>query len=217
MTVIYVDLDGTLVQYDRSFADIFTDACEQVGVAPTEEYQQHYVRRFFDRFAAFHDDPFLAAARDLRREFDLDVDPVAFRDARVDAELAATTVAAGVRDALDELGRAHRLGVLSNGVGTVQREKLAVHDMLGLFDAVVVSHDVGATKPDRHIFETAEMRLPDDDHVYVGDDAEDDVGGAVDAGWTPTVHVVDDNAGCPGCRADLHVAPDEFDRLGEVL
>ncbi|SEO65835.1 putative hydrolase of the HAD superfamily [Halogranum amylolyticum] len=217
MTAIYVDLDGTLLQYDRSFADIFADACEQVGVAPPEKYQQYYVQRFFDRFAAFHDDPFLAAACDLRREFGLDVDPVAFRDARVDAELAATTVAAGVRDALDALGREHRLGVLSNGIGAVQREKLAVHDLLGLFDAVVVSHDVGATKPDEQIFETAELRLPADEHVYVGDDAEDDVGGAVDSGWKSTVHVVADDADCPGCRADLHVAPDEFDRLGEVL
>jgi HAD superfamily hydrolase (TIGR01549 family) len=217
MAAIYVDLDGTLLQYDRSFGDIFDEACETVGVAATDEYRRYHVTQFFERFTAFHDDPFLAAARDLCREFGLDVDPMAFRDARVDAERAATTVAPGVRDALDSLGRDHRLGVLSNGVGAVQRDKLAAHDLDDRFDAVVVSHDVGAMKPDDRLFAAAENRLPADEHVYVGDSAEDDIGGAVEAGWAKTVHVVARASNCPGCRADLHVTPDEFDRIDEIL
>lgn len=217
MAAIYVDLDGTLLQYDRSFGDIFDEACETVGVAATDEYRHYYVTQFFDRFTAFDDDPFLAAARDLCREFDLDVDPVVFRDARVDAERAATTVAPGARAALDSLERDHRLGVLSNGVGSVQRDKLAAHDLDDVFDAIVVSHDVGAMKPDSRLFTTAARRLPADEHVYVGDSAEGDIGGAVEAGWAKTVHVVAPTSDCPECRADLHVAPDEFDRIGEIL
>lgn len=215
MAAIYVDLDGTLVQYDRSFAEIFEEACETVGVEATEALQRYHMERFFERFTAFDDDPYLAAARDLCREYDLDVAPTVFRDARVDAERAATTVASGVHDALDALAADHRLGVLSNGVGYVQRDKLAAHGLDERVEAVVVSHDVGVMKPDPRLFGVAEERLPADEYVYVGDSAEDDVGGAVDAGWAGTIHVVDTDGACSGCRADLHVTPDEFDRLEE--
>lgn len=216
MAAIYVDLDGTLVQYDRSFADIFEEACETVGVEATPELQRYHVEQFLERFTAFDDDPYLAAARDLCREYDLDVEPAVFRDARVDAERAATTVAPGVHDALDSLAADHRLGVLSNGVGDVQRDKLAAHGLDEWVETVVVSHDVGVMKPDPRLFAVAEERLPAEEYIYVGDSAEDDVDGAVDAGWVGTVHVVASETACSGCRADLHVAPDEFHRLDEL-
>ncbi|EJN59340.1 HAD family hydrolase [Halogranum rubrum] len=217
MAAIYVDLDGTLLQYERSFADIFADACAAVGIDATDEYQQYHLERFFERFTAFDDDPYLAAARDLCQEYGLDVDPAAFRDARVEKEREATTVAPNVYDALDTLSADYDLGVLSNGVGYVQRGKLDAHGLTDRFDAIVVSHDVGAMKPDRRLFTVAQERLPANEHVYVGDSAEDDIDGAVDAGWARTVHVVSDTDTCSGCRADLHVTPTEFDRIGGVL
>lgn len=217
MAAIYVDLDGTLLQYERSFADIFDDACAVVGIDATDEYQQYHLERFFERFTAFDDDPYLAAARDFCREYDLDVEPAALRDARVDAEREATTVASGVRDALDTLSVGHTLGVLSNGVGYVQRGKLDAHGLVDRFDSVVVSHDVGVMKPDSRLFAVAEERLPADEYVYVGDSAEDDIAGAVDAGWARTAHVVANADGCAGCRADLHVTPTEFGRIDEIL
>lgn len=216
MAAIFVDVDGTLVQFDRSFADIFADACDRVGLALDDEHQRHYTERFFEHFAAFADDPYLEAAHDLCEEYGLDTGPQALRDARIAAEYDATVVADGVHGALDALAEEHRLGVLSNGVGDVQREKLRRHDLLDGFGTVVVSHDVGATKPDGRIFAAAEARLPAERYAYVGDSAEHDVGGAADAGWDGTVHVTDE-ADCPGCRARPHVAPDEFDRLVDLV
>jgi len=61
-------------------------------------------------------------------------------------------------------------------------------------DFTVLSYDVGHEKPDRRIFAAAEdmlMKNPmavgtdtaDWDKVYIGDDVEKDVGGALNAGW----------------------------------
>lgn len=216
MAAIFFDVDGTLVQYDRSFPDIFADASDRVGLSLDDEHQRYYTERFFERFTAFEDEPYHGAARDLCHEFSLEVDPRDFGDVRLVAEYDATAVADGVHDALDTLVEEHQLGVLSNGIGPVQREKLRRHDLLGHFETVVVSHDVGTTKPDRRIFRVAERRLPAERYVYVGDSAEHDVGGAVDAGWDSSVHVVTDEADCSACGAVAHLAPDEFGRLVDV-
>ena len=50
------------------------------------------------------------------------------------------------------------------------------------FDAVVVSYEVGAHKPDPAAFGVAEKRLPADDCAMVGD-SDADVDGADRAGW----------------------------------
>ena len=63
-----------------------------------------------------------------------------------------------------------------------QRAKLAASGLERFFDAVVVSYEVGAHKPDPAAFGVAEERLPADDYAMVGD-SDADVDGADRAGW----------------------------------
>jgi len=64
----------------------------------------------------------------------------------------------------------HKIGLLSNaGVGVVERKIPA--NLLSLFDAVVVSGEVGYMKPDRQIYTIAHERLDvlPDEVVFVDD------------------------------------------------
>jgi putative hydrolase of the HAD superfamily len=91
-------------------------------------------------------------------------------------------------DALPLLESASRAGVLlaivTNGASDTQREKLAILGIADLFDAIIVSGEVGAAKPDPRIFEVALATLEVDaaDAVHVGDSLRLDVGGALAAG-----------------------------------
>ena len=80
---------------------------------------------------------------------------------------------------------AYPLGMITNGDGDQQRRKLAHTGIAGLFTSVVVSGDVGAAKPQREIFErsAAEMRLQPSELLFVGDNPQADVRGALQAGW----------------------------------
>ncbi|WP_164974643.1 HAD family hydrolase [Halegenticoccus tardaugens] len=219
MATIYVDLDGTLVRYARSYGELFASTCESLGVAVPDGGVDYYTESFFERFRSFDDDPYRDAAADFCATYDLDVDGAVFAEALVERELAASTVPAGAKAALAALSEDHALGVLSNGVGEVQRAKLAVHGLESLFDDVLVSHEVGAMKPDPALFAAAKELLPADRYVYVGDDARDDVEPARRAGFV-TVRVAD-GSGTDGdaadSSADLRIAPDEFFRIAEVL
>lgn len=87
-------------------------------------------------------------------------------------------------DTLEDLARDHRLGLITNGAGDVQREKLAATALAPRFDAIVISAELGVGKPDRRIFEAAlaALGVPAGDAVVVGDSLDRDVAGAHRAG-----------------------------------
>ncbi len=79
----------------------------------------------------------------------------------------------------------HRLGVVSNAEGRVERD-LDNAGFAGLFETVVDSHVVGVEKPDPEIFRIAmeRMSVAPENAVFLGDVPAVDVAGARAAGMT---------------------------------
>lgn len=78
----------------------------------------------------------------------------------------------------------YRLGIVTNGVPDLQREKLAGSCALGWFQASVVSGEIDCGKPDPAIFQhiCRELGVRPEECVMVGDNPERDVAGARAAG-----------------------------------
>lgn len=94
----------------------------------------------------------------------------------------------GTRDMLRALKGSYRLGLLSNFTHAPAAEGLIDH--LGLrpfFEAVVISGAVGVRKPHPLIFDhlVDALRVPKTRLIYVGDDPDSDISGAMDAGIRP--------------------------------
>lgn len=85
---------------------------------------------------------------------------------------------------LADLGRDHRLALVTNGAPDVQREKLAGTSFGSRFGAIVISGELGIGKPDPRIFQSAlhAIGVPADHAVAVGDSLPRDVAGARAAG-----------------------------------
>jgi putative hydrolase of the HAD superfamily len=97
----------------------------------------------------------------------------------------------GVSDTIGRLKQEGvRLAVVSNSDGTV-RASLSRAGLLDLFEFVIDSHEVGASKPDPAIFHAAldRMGLTPSDAWYVGDSVFHDVRGARAAGLVHAVLV----------------------------
>ena len=78
-----------------------------------------------------------------------------------------------------------RLALITNGLKEVQRSRLAGSTIGDCFEAVVISDEVGAAKPDRAIFEIAFSRMnhPRNEQVLiVGDSLTSDIRGGADYG-----------------------------------
>ncbi|HSQ60867.1 MAG TPA: HAD family hydrolase, partial [Acidobacteriota bacterium] len=87
--------------------------------------------------------------------------------------------------ALEALHGTLPMAVLTNGASCLQREKLEGAGLTKWFDAVVVSGDVGAGKPDPRPFHACAARLGQEPGalLMIGDSAERDIAGASAAGW----------------------------------
>jgi 5'-nucleotidase len=78
-----------------------------------------------------------------------------------------------------------KLGIITNGFTALQQIRLERTGLSDSFDLIVISEQVGIAKPDRRIFDYAfeQMGNPPRDRVMmVGDTAESDILGGINAG-----------------------------------
>ncbi len=105
--------------------------------------------------------------------------------AHLDGIRSVTSAPAARVEAVRRLRRHYRLGLLSNfDDSAAGREILADTGVGGLFDAVIISADVGLRKPHPRIFERmlAMLGLGADEVLFAGDTPQDDVAGSKRAG-----------------------------------
>jgi putative hydrolase of the HAD superfamily len=80
-----------------------------------------------------------------------------------------------------------KIGLISNGWGKQQREKLELEKLSEKFEVVVISSEVGMAKPEPRIFQMAcaALRVKPQEAMYVGDLYDLDVQGPQSAGLVP--------------------------------
>jgi len=91
---------------------------------------------------------------------------------------------AGARELLAALRPRYRLGLLTNGPGEMQREKIRSLGLEAAFDAILIAGEIGIYKPDPRAFTALLERLgtPPTRTLFVGDSYEADIVGARAAG-----------------------------------
>lgn len=91
----------------------------------------------------------------------------------------------GVRELVDSLHGKARLGIITNGFTELQRIRLERTGFADAFELLVISEEVGITKPNVGIFHHAleKMGQPDNSKVLmVGDNLHTDILGGINAG-----------------------------------
>ena len=89
-----------------------------------------------------------------------------------------------VASLLPKLKKNYKLVLLSNTNSIHQKYGWAKYDFLKNFDELILSHKVGAVKPDAKIYKAVEQftNLPSAEHLFI-DDVEEYVNGAKSVGW----------------------------------
>ncbi len=103
----------------------------------------------------------------------------------------------GAAEALTWARAGHRVGLISNGPGPEQREKLRRAGLTAAFESVTISGEAGVSKPDPAIFARALASLDVEAGaaIHVGNNVAADVVGAREAGLAAVwLH----DAGAPG-------------------
>ncbi len=101
---------------------------------------------------------------------------------------------------LDALRQKYTTGILTNGFIHLQRQKIERYNLAAHVGFSLVSEEAGYHKPDKRLFWEA-LKLAGDaspkETLYVGDNLEADIEGALEAGLMPIFINVEDNLESP--------------------
>ncbi len=191
---VLFDLDDTLFDHRTSaraaLSDVHRQHAPAVAFAAFETQHTHHLEELHADVLAGRlsiDD----ARRERFRRLFADVG-VAVDDAAVDriaaayrsGYVAARRVVDGAAALLAAVKPHARIAIVSNNLLDEQRDKLHFCGLMPLVDELVVSEEVGISKPDRGIFDETLRRLAvgASDAVMFGDSWAADIFGAVNAG-----------------------------------
>ena len=186
-TAVLFDLDDTLIdlQYSRRHGlraaqEILTDLkrvpLEELELAHDDELNLTYPRTLDDSLSA--QEAGRLHMHGICRRYDLETGNVAeAAEAFTQAQESNPRLVPGVEELFGALRGRTKIGVVTNGC-PLQRYKLELFDLFPL-DALAISEEVGAEKPDPAIFRYALDELGMKKATMIGDSWDNDVLGAV--------------------------------------
>jgi len=195
---ILFDADGTLFDYDRAEHDALSQTLAHFGVRFAPEHLEIY-RDINGRIWRDFEQGKITQARLKTERFALffaalglsaPPDPAAFSEAYLATLGMCTELIGGALEVITALQTGYHLALITNGIAKVQRARLSRSPIGQAFEVVVISEEVGASKPDPRIFEVAFERMgrPSKEQVLlVGDSLTSDIAGGraygIDTVW----------------------------------
>lgn len=190
-STLLFDLDRTLFDFDQSERDSFAAMLDTLSIPQRPEIGASYEtinRRLWSEVeAGLHTPSSVNVLRfeELIEACDIDADPA------VMGELFKTGLGdhgelyPGAAALLDELAPQVKLGIVTNGITSIQRTKIARTGLDRWFTAIAISDELGVAKPDPAIFAPLFADLDVTDlakTLVIGDSLHSDMAGGRNAG-----------------------------------
>ncbi len=191
------DLDDTILDFDTSEHYALERTLLQLGIVYEPKHLGIYEkinRRCWDEFeagnlpqAAINETRFskFLAALNLPT-----VDAVATGKYYLEQLSEKAAFMDGAELLLESHYEQYKLGIVTNGLKEVQRPKLEKHNLTRYFEIIVVSDEIGVSKPNTEFFDYAfrEMKFPPKEEVLIiGDSLNSDIKGGhnygIDTCW----------------------------------
>ena len=186
-----LDLDHTVFDSDTSEAVAFERTLRAAGLDHPDEHFATYDRINRALWAGVEqgtvdpNDVRLLRFQRLVDDVGLDADPVWLADEFVAGLGAHGELLPGAEAMLDLLDSMTSLAMVTNGIGEVQRTRIERLRLAKYFDAIVISGEVGVSKPGRRIFDLTFELLGHPSRastVMVGDSLTSDIAGGAGYG-----------------------------------
>lgn len=190
--LILLDIDDTLFDFQAGNRNAVAELMAELGLSsPTvfDEYQaiNHACWEALERGEMTQEILHVERFRRFLASKNRDDDPeaVAVRFAELLGMQAIPMP--GAEAFLNGLSGRVPMAILTNGITVIQKSRLARFGMGRWTDRVVISQEVGVSKPDPRIFEIALDGVAPSDALMIGDSAQSDMLGAnragIDACW----------------------------------
>jgi putative hydrolase of the HAD superfamily len=184
---IIFDVDNTLIDRRKSFNDF----CEYFIELYAERYPYEGEKEALIQYMVDIDEDGYGGLENfiikLKKVWRLPHSVEGFIKERNEIFGSLTVTYEETHEVLGALKERYKLGIITNGYSSVQREKIRLAGVTDYFEDIIVSGEEEFAKPDERIFKLSCSRLgvAPEEAVYVGDYYPNDIAGALKAKIMP--------------------------------
>lgn len=156
---ILFDADNTLFDFTGASAKAFTELSNHLNLQGDDLYD-HYEKCNHQCWKELEDgkiDQVELRAKRFRMFFDilgLNLDALAANKYYLEQLVENSQLISGARELVSDLAEAeYKLGIITNGLKEVQRPRLKKVEMYDQFEVIVVSDEIGYSKPNSRFFD----------------------------------------------------------------
>ena len=186
-TAIIFDVDNTLIDRRKAFYDF----CEHFIELYEEQYPYEGEKEALIQYMVEIDEDGYSGLNKfitrLKEVWKLPHTVESFIRERNEIFGSLTVPFEETHEVLSALKGKYKLGIITNGYSSVQREKVRMAGIADYFQDIIVSGEEEFEKPDDRIFRLScsNLGVTSEEAVYVGDYYPNDIAGALNAGITP--------------------------------
>ncbi len=185
---LFFDADGTLFDYERAETSALRKSFQQFGVSSSPAYLAAYQHINSGLWRDLEKGLILPEALKVRRfellfdQLHLPLSAEAFSTVYLEQLASCSELVQGAEELLRRLHQRYQIAILTNGLKNVQRPRLANSAIRDYVDALVISEEVGAAKPEATFFEAAFAATHQpfmSEVLMIGDSLSSDIQGAI--------------------------------------
>jgi 2-haloacid dehalogenase len=188
---ILIDLDDTLIDFATVERQTFFATLKHFGLASSEQAYSHYkvinseLWSAYERSKVSQSDVFLLRWQRFFQMFEKETPSADVNQFYLNHIARHPILFPGASEFCRQLAVAHKLVIVTNGDARTQRLKIENSGLGPYIEALVISDDVGAAKPDSRIFAEALRTVNATEKsgaLMIGDSVRADIVGAADFG-----------------------------------
>ncbi len=191
--VLFLDLDNTLFDFEKSEKNALIRTAKQFGFGDTThlfEKTYHEVNKplwqKLEKGECTADVIKIERFVQLVIQLESTCDPLEMSDYYIQRLGEGIDMFPNASEICETLSKDYKLVAVTNGIKAVQENRIKRSGLLNFFDAVIISEDVGYSKPNPMIFEIAMNKIGHFDKntvLMIGDSLKADILGAHAAGF----------------------------------
>jgi len=189
---LFFDADNTLFDFDAAAKTAFRQMLEQLEIDHIPEHFAQYKIINARCWRKFEDGQITAEElryerfADFFTEIKIERDPLEANTCYLKRLSEQATLLDGAQNLLDRLkAKGYQMVIITNGLKEVQRPRLAKAALHAYFKAIVVSDEIGHSKPDAAFFDYAFQQIAHPEKtetLVIGDNLNSDIRGGSEYG-----------------------------------
>lgn len=185
--VIFFDADDTLLDFGKSEGEALRKTMEDYGTVCEDRHLSSYhainrsIWQELEQGSITQEELKVERFRRFLTSSGLTLDARDFGERYLDHLSTMAFLMDGAKEILVELQKEYRLAMITNGIARVQKGRLSKSGIGRFFEEVIISEEVGFSKPSGEIFEYAMRKMGLEDRskaLMVGDSLTSDMAGA---------------------------------------